>query len=339
MFLKIERAKIKYTLNNRTKIFFFIIISEFLFFAINLSPIFAYTIENLQLQKEGDFILAPGKIELLVKPGDKYTREFSITNRIGRTMNFNIELEDFRGSDNPEETVVLLGKEKGHYSLKDYIQPEITNFTLNHGQRIFLSIKISIPQDAEPGGLYGSALITTNPPEPQGETEKGKAKGQLKMVSRLGCLLFVRVEGDAKEEGSLKNFRTDKKFYESASKKNPISFQLFFENKGNVHLNPYGIIEIKNLLGKKVGEIEMEPFFAMPDSIRKREVKWDREWLFGQYTAFAGLNRGYQNIVDQKSLSFWVIPWKLILAGLVILFLTIWFFKWVFGHFEFKRKQ
>ena len=331
--------KISLKIFSRAKKFFIILtISGFLFFTINSSPIFAYTIENLQLQEKGDFILAPGKIELLVRPGDEYTKEFSITNRIGRTMNFNIELEDFKGSDNPEETIVLLGKEKSPYSLKDYIKPEITNFTLNHGQRIFLSVKISIPQDAEPGGLYGSALITTNPPEPQGETEKGKAKGQLKMISRLGCLIFIRVEGEAKEEGNLKDFRTNKNFYENISKKNPISFQIFFENKGNVHLNPYGIIEIKNLLGKKVGEIEMEPFFAMPDSVRKREVKWDKEWLFGRYTAFAGLNRGYQNIVDQKSLTFWIIPWKLIISGFVVLFLIIWFFKWVLGNFEFKKK-
>ena len=82
----------------------------------------------------------------------------------------------------------------------------------------------------------------------------------------------------------------------------------------------------------------MEPFFAMPDSVRKREVKWDREWLFGRYTAFAGLNRGYQNIVDQKSLTFWIIPWKLIISGFVVLFLIIWFFKWVLGNFEFKKK-
>ncbi|MBU2578786.1 hypothetical protein KKA09_01570 [Patescibacteria group bacterium] len=319
--------------------FIFLIINGILFFNINLSPVFAYVIENLQLPEKGDFILAPGKIELLVNPGDEYTKEISIANRIGRTMNFNIDIEDFKGSENPEETVVLLGKEKGPYSLKDYIQPEMTNFTLNHGQRITLPVKISIPKDAEPRGLYGSVLITTNPPEPQGAVEKEKATGQMKMVSRLGCLVFIRVNGEAKENGVLKNFITDKKFYENASKKNPVSFQIFFENKGNVHLNPYGIIEIKNILGKKVGEIEMEPFFAMPDSLRKREVKWDKEFLFGRYTAFAGLNRGYQNIIDQKSLSFWVIPWKLILVGLIILFLVLWFFKWALGHFEIRKKE
>ncbi|MEK7203290.1 MAG: hypothetical protein AAB653_03165, partial [Patescibacteria group bacterium] len=290
------------------------------------------------LPEKGDFILAPGKIELLVKPGDEYTKELSITNRIGRTMNFNINVEDFKGSNNPEETVVLLGEEKSRFSLKDYLKPEITNITLNHGQRIFISVKISIPKDAEPGGLYGSVIITTNPPEPQGEIEKEKAKGQMKMVSRLGCLLFIKVEGNAKEDGFLKNFITSKKFYENVSKKNPISLQLFYENKGSVHLNPYGIIEVKNLLGKKVGEIEVDPFFAMPDSLRKREVRLDKELLFGRYTALVSLNRGYNDIIDQKSLTFWVIPWKLILIGLTILFFVLWFFKWALGHFEIKKK-
>jgi len=324
------------------KKFFFQILACFIFgiifIIVNSSSVFAYTIEDLQLLEKGDFILAPGKIELSVEPGDEFTKEFSITNRIGKTMNFNINVEDFKGSINPEETVVLLGREKGPYSLKDYLQPEITSFILKHGQRITFPVKISVPKDAEPGGLYGSVLITTNPPEPQGEVEKDKAKGQMRMVSRLGCLLFIKVKGDIKEDGFLKNFTTNKKFYENASLKNPIFFQSFFENKGNVHLNPYGIIEVKNLLGKKVDEIEVDPFFAMPDSLRKREVKFEKTLLLGRYTALISLNRGYQDIIDQKLLTFWVIPWKLILAGLAVLFFVFWFLKWVFSHFEFRKK-
>jgi hypothetical protein len=315
------------------KISFLILISGIIFFGFNSSPILAYYIEDLQLPERGDFVLGPGKIEIWADPGEEFQKELIISNRIGQTMEFKIEIEDFKGSYDPNQTVILLGEERGPHSLKDFLLPEITKFTLKHGQRITLPVKISIPKDAEPGGLYGSVLVSTNPPMPKGEIEKEKAKGQMRIVSRLGCLFFIRVKGETIEEGLFKNFLT-KKFYE----KGPISFELFFENKGNVHLNPYGIIEIKNLLGRKVGEIEIEPFFALPDSLRKREVKWEKELLFGKYTALASLNRGYQDIIDQKLVEFWVIPYKIILVGLILLILVLWFFKWIISHFEIRRK-
>lgn len=305
-------------------------------FGFGIKSALAYKIEDLSnVPVANDFVLGGGKIELWMDAGDESTKELMITNRLGRTMDFKIDIEDFKGSRNIEETIVLLGEEKGPYSLRDYLKPEITEFTLNHGQRMILPVKISIPQNAEPGGLYGSVLVTTNPPKTEMEVEKEKAKGGVRLISRLSSLFFIRVKGEVKEEGMLKDFQLEKKYYE----KGPIPFQILFENNGNVHLTPYGLIEIRNLLGKKVGEIQLDPWFSLPDSLRLREAKWDREFLFGRYTALASINRGYQDIIDQKSIEFWVLPWKIILAGLVVLVLVIWLFYWIATHFEIRRKS
>lgn len=301
----------------------------------NATPVLAYEIEDLPgAAVENDFVLGPGKTELWVDPGDEYTKELMITNRLGKTMNFKIEIEDFKGSQNPEETVIFLGEERGPYSLKDYLKPEITEFTLNQGQRMILPVEISIPKDAEPGGLYGAVLVTSNPPLTELEAEKEKAKGQVKLISRLGALFFIRVKGEVNENGLVKDFRIEKRYYE----KGPISFEILFQNQGNVHLAPYGIVEIRNILGRKIDEIELDPWFVMPDSLRSREVEWSRGSLFGKYTALASINRGYQDIIDQKSIEFWVIPWKILLGVLVGLFLMIFSLRWMFSRFEIRRK-
>jgi hypothetical protein len=305
------------------------------FFGFRVPSALAYKIEDLtDVPVENDFVLAAGKVELWMDPGDKYTKEIMITNRLGKTMDFKVEVADFKGSRNPEETVVILENEKGPYSLKDYLKPEITEFTLTHGQRMILPVEVSIPSDAEPGGLYGVILVSAHPSLTPAEIEKEKAKGQIQLVSRLGSLFFIRVRGDLIENGFFKELKTDKKYYE----KGPISFKLLFENNGNVHLIPYGLIEIYNILGKKVDEIELTPWFALPDSVRSREAKWERGFLFGKYKALVSVNRGYQDTIDQKSINFWVIPWKIILAGLIALSLVIWFFKWLFSKFEIRRK-
>lgn len=327
--------EIKKISNGVKKPILLILVIGGLFFGIGILSTQAYKIEDLtDVPVKNDFVLSGGKVEIWMDAGDTYTKELMITNRLGKTMDFKVEIEDFTGSRDPAETVKLLGEERGPYSLKDYLKPEITEFTLNHGQNMILPIEISIPQDAEPGGLYGSVLVSAHPILTPAEIEEQKAKGQIELVSRLASLFFIRVKGDAIENGSLKEFKTLNNYYEQG----PISFELLFENNGNVHLTPYGIIEIYNILGKKVDEIELDPWFALPDSLRSREVKWERGLLFGRYTALATINRGYQDILDQKSINFWVIPWKIILAGLLGLFLIIWFFKWLFSKFEIRRK-
>jgi hypothetical protein len=300
---------------------FFLILFEFIIIFGFSQLANAYQISNLSdLEGRKDIVLSPSKMEIFLKPAESTNREIVITNQTGETLNFTIDIEDFKGSRDPNETVIFLEGEKGPYSLRDWLKPEIKEFTLNHGQRIHLPIQISVPPDAKAGGRYGVVFASAKP-----NTKEENRNGET-IVSRVGTLFFVRINGEVKEEGFLKELKTPKKYYE----KGPISFQLFFENNGNVHLNPYGIIEIFNSSGKKVGEMEVDPYFALPDSLRLREVVWNKGLSFGKYKALASINRGYQDIVDQKSTEFWVIPWKIILAGVVGFFLSILFLCSIF---------
>ena len=322
------------------RIFFFTVLGTIVLgviFSMGVKNVFAYEIETLPgTAVEGDIVLGPGKIEVWLDPGEKTTSTIYFTNRTGRTIDFLVNIEDFKGSRDPKEGTIFMGEEKGPYSLKDYLHPDVQQFTLEHGQRIHLPIEIAIPEDSEPGGRYGVVFASALPPKIEAEAGKEEAKPMVGIISRVGCLFFVRVKGDVIENGFLKSFaiKDMEKYFEQG----PITFEFLFENNGNVHLAPYGIIEITNLLGKKIGEVEIDPYFAMPDTVRLREINWDKKLLFGKYTALASINRGYQDIIDQKSINFWVIPWKIILAGLVALFLVIWFFKWIVGHFEIRRK-
>jgi hypothetical protein len=302
------------------------------------NPVFAFEIQKLaNVLVENDFTLGPGKIELFLNPGESVTRTLLITNRLGRPMKFRVEIEDFTGSPKGDKAVVLLGEKKSPYSLRDYLHPEIREFTLAHGERMVLPVTVSIPKDAEPGGLYGSVLISTSPSENILQREEDKTKGQVKLVARVGALFFVRIKGKALERGQLEKFDTvnSKRFYQSG----PVYFSIYYKNMGNVHLDPYGVIEIKNILGKKIGEIEIEPYFAMPKSLRYREVRWDRKLGIGRYTATLFLNRGYNNIIDTAKISFWILPWKIILIVGFLLFIIIWLIWWIATHFEIRKKS
>lgn len=300
------------------------------------NPAQAFRTETIpDTEVKNDFVLGGGKTEMELAPGEDASGEISITNRLGKETDFNVEVQDFAGSRDASETSFnFLGEEKSPYSLKDSIFPETKEFRLKHGERMWLPVKISIPKDAEPGGRYGTILIYLKNPDQQMSVEPEKARPQIKIISRLASLFYIKIKGEVKQDGFLKDFSTDRSFYE----KGPVNFSMVFENNGNIHLKPSGKIEITNILGKSVGEVPIDEFFVLPDSVRKKNSSWDRNMLIGYYTAKLSLARNYSDLSDAKTIYFWVVPWKLILLIFAACVVVVYLFHWIFSKFEIKRK-
>lgn len=294
----------------------------------------AITFEDLGSDEVvGDFVVGPGKIELELEPGESQTVNLLVSNRMGDDRIFKLGVEDVRGSNDPETTVVLLGNDRGPYSLKDYISLEQRSFELKHGTRAVVPVTVIVPLDAEPGGYYGSVLVSTAS-KPNDDTD---SQGTTHIIARIGTLFFVRVPGGVAEEGKLVKFdtTTGKRFFTAG----PINFGINFENTGSVHLNPYGEIRITNILGQEVGFVEAAPWFALPQSMRFREISWNKKHLFGYYTATASINRGYDNIVDTASVSFFVLPWLPIVIAFIALSVVFMGIRFIVRRFEFRRRD
>ncbi len=283
----------------------------------------------------GDFVVGPGKIDIELRPGESKVVELMVTNRTGILRTFNLTTEDTAGSTDLNKPIILLGNERGPYSLRDYLSVPDTHFELAHNERARIPVTISIPPDAEPGGLYGTMLVDTLAIEPDsGETTQ--TVPQSPIIARIGTLFFVTVPGDVLHDAKLVEFGTigKQKFFGSG----PIKLGILHENTGSIHIAPYGEVRIVNMLGEEVGLVDLEPWFILPQSERFREITWTREFLFGRYTATAEISRGYDDIVDILPFTFWVLPWKLVTAGFGVVFITIFLIRTFFRKFEFKRK-
>ncbi len=294
----------------------------------------AYEIVKLDIDNQNDFILEPGKMEILLDPGQSVTKFISITNRTGKDLKFKVEIEDFTGSYNLNTPVVLLGDEKGPYSLKDYLNPSVNEFNLAFQEKITFPVKISVPETAEPGGFYGSVLISNSPAE-----NDLPISGGARVVSRLASLFFVRVSGETKESGRLEDFKAIGKKAFLFVEKGPITFRMLFRNDGNVHLVPYGRIKVNNFFGQEIASLPVDGYFAMPESLRNREIIWNSGFMLGRYTASLALNRGYGDLVDEQKIAFWVIPWKLLLTIFIVMLVFISSIIYISKNFEFKRRD
>lgn len=282
---------------------------------------------------QGDFVVGPGRVELELKPGQSAVYEISLANRISDGRQFVLEFEDIAGTGDAKRSVVFLGDERGPYTIKDYLSVPENTLKLDLGERARIPVTISIPEDAEPGGYYGGILISTVKDD---GLDEGPGTARSPIVARVGTLFFITVPGETVKGGEMKEVSIiDKKLW---YERGPIEMSVLFENTGSVHLNPYGEARIKNIFGEEVGFVELEPWFVLPKSLRSREFTWDRELLFGRYTAHVSVNRGYDDIVDEATVVFWVLPWKILLGTFLVLFTFIFAFRLFFKKFEFKRR-
>jgi len=307
----------------------------------------AYTLEPLpDLVNYHDFVVGPGKIELTLSPGQSQTVNLTVANRLGSNKVFSITEEDFSGSNDPDRPVVLLGDDRGPYSLKDDIYIPSGKITIPFGSKANIPVTVTVPWNAQPGALYGSVLVSVV--SVVGSSTPTGVGASNPIITRIGTLFFVRIPGTAEADGKLSGFSLSSGrvvWSNSLSKTSPIFFNLLFKNTGDVYLAPAGSISVTNMFGAPVGNITVEPWFAMPQSTRFRQVEWDPNFLFGRYTATAVVNRGYVSststatTTDTATIVFWVIPWKIILLVFIGLAIVIAFIRWIVTRFSIVSKK
>ena len=281
----------------------------------------------------GDFVVGPGRAEVSLKPGETMAREITVTNRISEQRTFKLQIEDVSGTEDGSSALQVIEGERGPYSIRDYVSFPEETFTLNLGERARIPVTITVPPDAEPGGYYGSVLVSTVQLGQDG-TEVAQRNP---IIARVGSHVFLTVEGDINRSGETTGLSTlpSRWWYESG----PVNLAIAYENTGTIHVNPYGELIIANIFGEEVGRVELEPWFVLPQSIRTREVAWDREFLFGRYTARATVNRGYDDILDTVDVTFWVLPWKLLALIFGVVFMVVFISRLFLKTFEFKRRN
>jgi hypothetical protein len=265
----------------------------------------------------GSFSITPAKVEISIDPGQTEERTIVVANRLGRSATFEISVQDVAPSGDEKNPINLLGKNRGPYSLRNYVHPSIDTITLGQGEVGRVPVKISIPADAPPSGLYGavtlSAYAATN------------TEVNARVISGLGALFFVRINGPVKELGKLQSFRLSPGRLIIGDRN--LSFEIVYNNAGNIYLNPYGVIGVKKWGRGQAEELKVSPWFVLPSSSRLREIAYRPELEPGLYRADLFQNRGYNDVIDTESFWFLKLDWGLAIAlgsALFLLGLSLW---------------
>lgn len=261
----------------------------------------------------GSFSVTPAKQELSLNPGQSIIKNLTIVNNLGHSADFNLSLQDLSGGSSPNTGVQLLSTGNSPYSLSHYLTLPISHLSLLAGESKDIPIAISLPANAPPGALYSALTVAVS----------SVTNGDAKVTARLSSLWFVRIIGPVKASGQLISFSQLGSWWSKQ-----LHFQFTFKNDGNNYLNPYGGIELSPILGwGRWRAIVVEPNFILPDSTRIREVIAPANGFCGFYRATLKLNRGYDNIIDQRSKVLVVCYPNLgfsLLAGVLLFGLLVW---------------
>lgn len=254
--------------------------------------------------------ISPLTFELTANPSESSTNEIKVSNPTENTISVKMEVEDFTAMGETGE-VKVEEIENETYSLKSWVAINPAEFVLEPKEQKFVNFTINVPENAEPGGKYGSILATI-------AGAQGEEPVSMTITQKVGALVLLSVSGEIKEDLAVKEFSVP-----DFSEYGPINFDIRFENSGTVHERPRGFVNITNLFGKEVANVEFPQQRVLPGAVRKIEASWNENWLWGiKYQATLVGSYGSSNTPFSAVATFWAFPWKVGLGILIILVLT-----------------
>jgi hypothetical protein len=257
--------------------------------------------------------ISPALVELNAEKGKTYTVKIKVTNVTLTKLTYTTSINDFTSQGETGSPQVLLDSTlPATASVVTWVSIE-PEFTLESRESRTLIATINVPADAEPGGHYGVVRFAGRAPDLDQNSGVG-------LSASAGMLMLIRVAGDITESATLEEFFSASDGNQtSLFETGPIEFVTRVKNDGNIHVKPVGNIEVRNAFGNSVASLPVNESKSnvLPNSIRRFENEFNRDWMFGMYSADLTLGYGTTGQAITNTITFWVIPYKLVLAIIV----------------------
>lgn len=307
---------------------------------------------------------SPVTLGLDIKPGTTSIQKLQVMNNTSKPMLIAMQVETFGAYGNSGEAAIS-GFPSGDPAAK-WIHISPSSFVAQPGVWMPVQATISLPKTASLGYYYAVVFQPVIPAQLQVPGAK--------IVKGFNAILVLVDTGSVGEQRQVKvaNFTVNKHLFEYL----PASFSVTIQNPGNIYLAPTGDIFIsRNSNGTNtidtipvnggVGNVLPNSYRVFttlwadgfPEFVPKllngqpetskngqpvEQLKWDfskaNKFRFGKYYARLALvyKNGSHEVLLNSTLSFWVIPWKL-LAVIFIIILLFGFALWSIGHGVYRR--
>lgn len=291
--------------------------------------------------------LSPPFINVVTDPGVPVSSQLKIRNNSNLKEYLKVSLAKFKSGVSGDRPVLQPVTPDDEFV--KWISFSEESFTVDINEQKTIKFTISPPKDASLGYYY-AVLV-------QRIEEKGLPGQQTLINGAPAFLVILEVRSpNAKKELQLIDFRTSSRFYEYP----PVDFLTKFSNTGNIHNIPFGDIFIDGWNQPNISRAFFNEYRGniLPDTNRVYRSSWNDSFIslvpkmdngnpvrdkngatvyetkidwskidkirIGKYTAHlvAVYDNGQRDVPMEASVSFWIIPWK-ILGGILIISLIL----------------
>lgn len=267
--------------------------------------------------------------EYLMTGGQSETYEVGLTNVSSGDLTVFTVVNDFESDDETGQPRLLIDPEEpSPFSLARYVTVPET-FTLKPNESQDVTIGVNLPDSIAPGGYFGVVRFAAG--------VEGEEAQNISLAASVGSLLLVSVAGEVQESMEL-GFVEARQTLSDGTKRGGSFFEtepdviaVNLRNTGNSILKPFGRVSVKNIFGQEVANYEFNGGQlrgnVLPQSARTFEDSVSGLGRIGRFTVESNISygEGGGNIINAKT-NFWVIPWKILLAVLVVIAFLVWFF-------------
>ncbi len=257
---------------------------------------------------------------LKAAPGEKIQVQIRVRNISEKPVSIVTSAQDFLLDEDGQTPVPIDDTVSNRWSLASWLTISPTEHRIAAKSTVGINVLIEVPQDALPGGHY--AMVLHEPGERSVNNnlviENASNGSSTAINQRVGTLLYVTVEGPINEEAYVRDFK-----FPSFSEYGPVPFEFTVENNSDIHITPQMSVEIFNLLGQRIETITIDQKNIFPLTSRNFTGSWDRIWGWGLYKAKLTMSYGSMGSIVVANSSFWLIPLKVLIAGLTILLALI----------------
>ncbi len=290
-------------------------------------------------------VTSPVSLNLSAKPGTKVSADVRVKNAASQAQTLAVSANKFK-ADGDSGKAMILGNTENDSTI-DWVSFSPQKFDAEPGAWTTIKVTFDLPASAAFGYYYAIRISPAAAPVPEG----GKA---VYSGSNAILVLLEAETPNARRSVQTDSFESLHGIYEYL----PTTFSARLENTGNVHVAPTGSIFIMQN-GKQVSALDFNanggnilpgskrifstswsdgfpvsvPRLINGAPVRDKannviyDLKWDFSQLaklrFGKFTAklvAAYPDKAGNSVELDASVDFWVIPWKLILILLALLF-------------------
>lgn len=272
------------------------------------------------LSSRGGVTISPAFQQINIDPTQPATTyDFKVTNNSTTSYEFELSVVDFGSLDETGGVLFIGNAEKAlsyKYALSPWVVLEKDRIVVEPGATEKVPVTVQNKESLAPGGHYGAIVVTL--------AETSQTSGRKVQINQvLSSLLFVKKLGGEVYGLGLGELKVRTHFFGL-----PNLIDLRFQNFGNVHVIPRGLITVTDPRGKIVqrGIINADSGIALPETYRMVKVPLQSvgsSWIPGRYKVILTYRYDDQIISKTMSTSFVYLNAGVVTFSIVLVVLAI----------------